>query len=87
LTSPRGRAEPVLLDELEQLLGAVEAELQGLRTRPAPSKGTGDRESRQRIEQLELENRLLARLIAAAKEMVHRLQTRLRFIEDRGESS
>jgi len=87
LTSPRARAEAAPLDELERLLDAVEEELLALRSRPAGGgKATGDREARQRIDLLEQENQLLRRRIDAAREMVERLRTRLRFIEDRGES-
>lgn len=87
MTSPRARAESSPLDELERLLDAVEEELTALRARALPaSKGTPDREARLRIEGLERENQLLRQRIGAAKEMVERLRTRLRFIEDRGES-
>ena len=87
MTSPRARAEAAPLDELERLLDAVEEELLALRSRPAGgSKGSGDREARQKIELLERENQLLQQRIGAAKEMVEQLRTRLRFIEDRGES-
>lgn len=58
-----------------------------LRTRPVGGgKAVGDREARHRIELLDRENQLLRQRINAAKEMVERLRTRLRFIEDRGES-
>jgi len=88
LTSPRARAEPVSLDELERLLDAVEAELLALRARGAPApKGAIDRDSRQRIERLEQENQLLQQRIGAAREMVQQLQTRLRFVEGRGDSA
>ena len=87
MTSPRARAEAAPLDELERLLDAVEEELLALRSRPTGAgKAVGDREARHRTEQLERENQLLRQRIGAAKEMVERLRTRLRFIEDRGES-
>ena len=65
----------------------VEEELLALRARASgPSgKGSPDRESRHRIELLERENQLLRQRIALAREMVEKLQARLRFIEDRGE--
>jgi hypothetical protein len=87
LTSPRARAEAAPLDELERLLDAVEEELLALRGRSvAGGKASGDREARQRIELLERENQLLRQRVDAAREVVERLRTRLRFIEDRGES-
>jgi hypothetical protein len=87
LTSPRARAEAAPLDELERLLDAVEEELLTLRSKPVGGgKAVGDREARQRIELLERENQLLRQRVGSAKEMVERLRTRLRFIEDRGES-
>jgi predicted RNase H-like nuclease (RuvC/YqgF family) len=88
LTSPRARAESAPLDELERLLDAVEEELQTLRARVAPvPKGALDREARHRIELLDRENQLLRQRIGTAKDLVERLRTRLRFIEDRGESA
>lgn len=87
MTSPRARAEAAPLDELERLLDAVEEELLALRSRPAGTgKAPGDRDARQRIELVERENQLLRQRLAGAREMVERLRTRLRFIEDRGES-
>lgn len=87
MTSPRARAEAAPLDELERLLDAVEEELLTLRSKPVGgSKAAGDREARQRIELLERENQLLRQRVGSAKEIVERLRTRLRFIEDRGES-
>jgi len=41
-------------------------------------------QNRQRIALLEGENQLLRQRIAAAREQVEQLRTRLRFIEDRG---
>ena len=87
MTSPRARAEAAPLDELERLLDAVEEELVALRGRSVGGgKAAGDREARQRIELLERENQLLRQRVDAAREVVERLRTRLRFIEDRGES-
>ena len=87
MTSPRARADAAPLDELERLLDAVEEELLMLRSKPVGGgKAAGDREARQRIELLERENHLLRQRVGSAKEMVERLRTRLRFIEDRGES-
>ena len=68
-------------------MAALEEELVGLRakTSAAGGKASGlDRESRHRVGLLESENQLLRQRIAAAKEQVERLRTRLRFIENRG---
>ena len=58
-----------------------------LRTRPGPGAKPAERETRHRIEVLERENQLLRQRIALARDLVERLRTRLRFIEDRGESA
>lgn len=96
MTSPYERPDRTALAELERLLGAVEQELSGGRGKglgraepePAP-KGRGGsgldlQQSRQRIALLEGENQLLRQRIAAAREQLDRLRTRLRFIEERG---
>ncbi|HEV8613016.1 MAG TPA: hypothetical protein VGQ73_05865 [Gemmatimonadales bacterium] len=96
MTSPYARPDRTPLDELERLLAAVEEELAGVRRGAGKSdseagyaKGRGAagpelQQSRQRIALLEGENHLLRQRIAAAREQVERLRTRLRFIEDRG---
>ena len=79
------------------MLGALEEELTGIRrggkVEPEGSRGGGTGrggsgldapQARQRIALLEGENQLLRQRIAAAREQVERLRTRLRFIEDRG---
>jgi hypothetical protein len=95
LTSPYARPDSRSLDELERLLAAIEAELGGTRPRGGKPElettgrgragGTGPdlQQARQRIALLEGENHLLRQRIAAARESVERLRTRLRFIEDR----
>jgi hypothetical protein len=74
----------------------VEDELAGVRrvagkpeTEAGYAKGRGTagpelQQARQRIALLEGENHLLRQRIAAAREQLERLRTRLRFIEDRG---
>ena len=90
MTSARGRANPAL-EELEHLVAALEAELTALRARAATGTGRAPvhppvpEPARQRIGLLEGENQLLRHRIAAAKEQVEQLRTRLRFIEDRPE--
>jgi hypothetical protein len=98
LTSPYARPDRTALDELERLLAATEEELLAWRTRCLKAEqevphgrgkgalGAGpDREqARQRIGILEGENLVLRQRIAAAKEQVERLRTRLRFVEDHG---
>jgi len=94
LTSPYARPDSPSLDELERLLAALESELSGGRRPARPElEALGKRaggsapdlqQARQRIALLEGENHLLRQRIAAAREQVERLRTRLRFIEDRG---
>ena len=98
MTSPYARPDRPPLEELERLLAAVEEELSGWRARAgklgesAVSKATSRggmgavdlHQARQRIALLEGENQLLRQRIAAAREQVEQLRTRLRFIEDRG---
>lgn len=98
MTSPYARPDRPPLEELERLLAAVEEELAGWRARAgklgeslAPraggraGMGASDlHQARQRIALLEGENQLLRQRIAAAREQVEQLRTRLRFIEDRG---
>ena len=89
------RPDRLPLEELERLLAAVDEELAGWRARAgkpgasdaglAKGRPTGDlQQTRQRIALLEGENHLLRQRIAAAREQVEQLRTRLRFIEDRG---
>jgi len=82
------KATPAPTARTEVAVAALEGELVALRARTAASgaKATGpDREpARQRAGLLESENQLLRQRIAVAREQVERLQTRLRFIEDRG---
>ncbi|MGQ0702452.1 MAG: hypothetical protein ACT4PM_04885 [Gemmatimonadales bacterium] len=85
MTSPRARAEPAPLEELERLLGALEEELLGLRARVPAAPGKLPDQVKQRIGLLEAENQLLRQRIVAAREQVERLRTRMRFMEDRGE--
>ena len=67
-------------------MAALETELTALRAKPSSGSSAADREStRQRIGLLESENALLRQRIAAAREQVERLRTRIRFIEDRPE--
>lgn len=89
-----------MLEELEQLLAAVEQELASWRTRcqraeqelgqSGAGKGKGAHgpaelsAARLRIGSLEGENQDLKRRIAAAREHVERLRTRLRFVEEHG---
>ena len=92
MTSPYARPDRAALEELERLLGALEEEL-GLRKGGAPPRGEPEPPSRsrvsdlpqarQRIALLEGENQLLRQRIAAAREQVEQLKTRLRFIEDK----
>jgi hypothetical protein len=96
LTSPYARPDRPPLEELERLLAAVEEELAGWRSRAGKlgeaavprASGRGGavdlQQSRQRLALLEGENHLLRQRIAAAREQLEQLRTRLRFIEDRG---
>jgi predicted nucleic acid-binding Zn-ribbon protein len=98
LTSPYERTDRVVLEELEQLLTAVEQELSSWRARcqraeaelaqsTGKGKGQGGPElsqARLRIGALEGENDDLRRRIAAAREHIERLRTRLRFVEEHG---
>jgi hypothetical protein len=92
LTSPYARPDRPAAEELDRLLAALEEEL-GLKKgsgkaelEPAAGRGrVADlTQARQRIALLEGENQLLRQRIAAAREQVEQLRTRLRFIEDRG---
>jgi predicted nucleic acid-binding Zn-ribbon protein len=99
LTSSYERSDRVVLEELEQLLAAVEQELGSWRARCqraeaelalTTGKGKGGHggpdlsQARLRIGALEGENDDLKRRIAAAREHVERLRTRLRFVEEHG---
>lgn len=95
MTSPYARPDRPPLDELERLLAALDDELAGGRGKggrpeaesPAPkgrAAGPDLPQARQRIALLEGENHLLRQRIAAAREQVERLRTRLRFVEERG---
>ena len=92
MTSPYAPPDRPALEELDRLLRALEEEL-GLRkgagprteSEPAAKVRVADmHQARQRIGLLEGENQLLRQRIAAAREQVEQLRTRLRFIEDRG---
>lgn len=90
----------MVLEELEQLLGAVEQELASWRARcqraeqeltqaghgkaKGGNPGADLSQMRLRIGSLEGENQDLKRRIAAAREHVERLRTRLRFVEEHG---
>ena len=100
MTSPYARPESAELEKLELLLGMLEEELGHWRNRclkaeqelaVAPvskskaAHGSGElAQARQRIGLLEGENADLRRRIAAAREQVQRLGTRLRFVEEHG---
>ena len=85
------RPDRTPLEELERLLAGVEEELTRARSGRAPvaeplpkGRPIDTQQARQRIALLEGENQLLRQRIAAAREQVEQLRTRLRFIEDRG---
>jgi len=95
LTSPYARPDIPALDQLEHLLDALEKEVGAWRERNSraeqeltQSKGKGHHggpelaQARQRISVLEGENRVLQQRIAAAREHVEQLKSRLRFVED-----
>ena len=99
MTSPYERTDRVVLEELEQLLAAVEQELGSWRARCqraeaelalSSGKGKGGHagpdlsQARLRIGALEGENDDLKRRISAAREHIERLRTRLRFVEEHG---
>jgi chromosome segregation ATPase len=98
LTSPYARTDRVVLEQLEQLLTAVEQELASWRARcqraeaelaQSTGKGKGHAgpelsQARLRIGALEGENDDLRRRIAGAREHIERLRTRLRFVEEHG---
>ena len=99
MTSPYERTDRVVLEELEQLLAAVEHELGSWRARCqraeaelalSSGKGKGGHagpdlsQARLRIGALEGENDDLKRRITAAREHIERLRTRLRFVEEHG---
>lgn len=81
---------------MDRLLTALEQELEAWRSRTykaeqeiGAGKGRGHvaadlHQSRQRVNLLEGENQLLRQRIAAAREQVERLRTRLRFVEEHG---
>ena len=91
--SQYARPDRTPLEELERLLAAVEEELTVWRSRAGKAPEAGmpkgrlgaldQQQTRQRIALLEGENHLLRQRIAAAREQVEQLRTRLRFIEDR----
>jgi len=89
LTLPYERPDRLPLLEVDRLLAALEEELaKGGRPSAPGDKGRGTLpelvQARQRITLLEGENQLLRQRIAAAREQLQRLRTRLRFVEDRG---
>jgi chromosome segregation ATPase len=89
-----------MVEELEQLLAAVEQEMASWRARcqraeqelaqAGPGKGKGGHgpaelsQARLKLGTLEGENQDLRRRIAAAREHIERLRTRLRFVEEHG---
>lgn len=94
MTSPYARPDISALSDLERLLEALEKELGTWRERSLKAeqdlthgkgKGHGGPEllqARQRIGLLEGENKVLQRRIAAAREHVEQLKSRLRFVEE-----
>jgi chromosome segregation ATPase len=94
LTSPYERPDRPALSQLERTLAAVEEELAGWRERclraeqeatPQKGKSGGGPEllqARQRIAQMESENRALQQRIAAAREQLEQLRSRLWFVEE-----
>jgi len=89
LTSPRARPDgggaEGPLEELERLVAALEEEVHALRAGSAAGSGKVGPDQARRTGLLEGENQLLRQRIAAVREHVERLRTRLRFIEDRSE--
>lgn len=89
-----------MVEELEQLLAAVEQEMASWRSRcqraeqelaqAGSGKGKGGHgpaelsQARLKLGTLEGENQDLRRRIAAAREHIERLRTRLRFVEEHG---
>ena len=99
MTSPYERPDTPELERLERLLALVEEELAGWRARclkaeqeVGQGRGSGKggasgaelQQARQRIGLLEGENRLLHQRIAAVREQIERLRTRIRFVEEHG---
>ena len=95
MTSPYARPDIPALAQLEHLLEALEKELGAWRERNVRAeqelthgKGKGHHAgpelalARQRIGVLEGENRVLQQRIAAAREHVEQLKSRLRFVEE-----
>lgn len=94
MESPSGHPDPIadlehltaaLEDELAQWRRrclAVEAEVEALRSRTASFVSGDLAESRERIAELEDRNTALEARIAAAREQLEQLRTRLRFVED-----
>ena len=94
MTSPYARPDRAAVEELSRLVGALESELatwrdRAQRTEPdtGPLKGKGAQshelqQARLRITSLENENHAMEQRIAAAREQVERLRSRLRFVED-----
>ncbi|PYP41094.1 MAG: hypothetical protein DMD43_07335 [Gemmatimonadetes bacterium] len=97
MTSPYERPDTPELERLERLLALVEEELAGWRARclkaeqevgqrsgKGGASGAELQQARQRIGLLESENRLLHQRIAAVREQIERLRTRIRFVEEHG---
>lgn len=87
MTSPYARPDQPALAELERLLALVEEELAHGKSKGGHHVGAELQQARQKIGFLEGENQALRQRIAAAREQIERLRTRLRFVEEHGEGS
>ena len=95
MTSPYARPDIPSLAQLERLIEALEKELGAWRDKSIKAEqelthGKGKSHSgpellqaRQRVGLLEGENRVLQQRIAAAREQIEQLKSRLRFVEER----
>ncbi|HEX7023646.1 MAG TPA: hypothetical protein VF187_02415 [Gemmatimonadales bacterium] len=94
MTSPYARPDRAALDQLSGLIERLDAELAGWRARclkaeqeASHGRGRGHagaelQQARHRVGLLEGENRQLQQRIAAAREQIEQLRSRLRFVED-----